>query len=115
MINLVQRFIITIAAACVWAGYLLAADAPRVISVQPNLDPPTAGIQEAIDSLGPQGGTIKLVKGEYLLRQSIRVVSNLTMEGAGEQTILRKGKQAGGKLAAPAGDQDRSLRVEDAA
>src|SRR5262249_27472898 len=37
---------------------------------------------------------------------------NLTIEGAGEQTILRKSKQAGSKLVAPAGDQDRSLQIE---
>lgn len=115
MINFLQRIILTIAVACVWAGYLLAGDAPRVISVQPIADSPTAGLQEAIDSLGPQGGTIKLVTGEYLLRQSIRVVSNLTMEGAGEQTILCRSKQAGSKLSARAGDQDRSIRVESAA
>jgi parallel beta-helix repeat protein len=92
----------------------VAQSAAKTISAQPSPDSPTAGIQEAIDGLGPQGGVIKLVAGEYLLRQSIRVVSNFTIEGAGEQTVLRKGKQTGSKLVASAGDQDRSLRVESA-
>jgi len=115
MINCVLRFIVLLAAAGAWASCLFAGESPRVIGVQPNLESPTAGIQEAIDSLGPQGGVVKLVPGDYPLRQSIRVVSNLTIEGAGEQTVLRKGKQVGSKLAARAGDQDRSLRVELAA
>src|SRR4029079_12882501 len=85
------------------------AESPRSISVEPNADSPTAGIQEAIESLGPQGGLVKLGPGEYLLRQSIRVRSNLTMEGAGEATVLRKSQQAGSKLAVRTGDQDRSL------
>src|SRR5436190_3778164 len=92
-----------------------AADQPTAVAVQPNSASPAAGIQEAIDALGPAGGVVTIPVGEYLLRQSVRVRSNLTIEGAGPQTVLRKGQQAGSKLAAPAGDQDRAVRVESAA
>jgi parallel beta-helix repeat protein len=104
-----------------WLTLLLlhakSADADQVtgiVAVQPNAAFPTAGIQEAIDSLGPAGGVIRLAAGEYLLRQSIRLRSHVAIEGAGAETTFRKNKQAGSRLAAKAGDQDRSIRVESA-
>ena len=74
---------------------------------------PTSGIQEAIDALGENGGVVTIPPGEYLLRRSIRVRSNVTLQGAGEETVLRKVAQVGSKLAAPADAESRSVRVQD--
>lgn len=78
-------------------------------------DSPTAGIQETIDALGENGGVVTIPPGEYLLRQSIRVRSHVTLQGAGEETVLRKVPQVGSKLVAPADAESRSVRVQDAA
>lgn len=75
---------------------------------------PTAGIQEAIDDLGRNGGVVTIPPGEYLLRQSIRVRSHVTLQGAGEKTVLRKVAQIGSRLAASANAESRSVRVQDA-
>jgi len=91
------------------------AEKSITIPVKPKADSPTAGIQEAIDALGPAGGVIRLQASEYALRQSVKIPSNVTIQGRGPETILRKGKQAGSKLVAPAENQDRSVRVESGA
>jgi len=75
---------------------------------------PTGGVQEAIDSLGPEGGTVTVPPGEYLLRRSINIRSRITLQGAGEQTVLRKVSQVGSRLAAPVAAEGRSLVVENA-
>lgn len=96
---------------------LLAAPAntqpSTTITVTPSTTSPTAGIQEAIDSLGPAGGLITIPPGEYTLRRSIRIRSNITLQGSGPTTVLRKVRQLGSKLAAPASKDDRSLRLEN--
>jgi parallel beta-helix repeat protein len=73
----------------------------------------TGGIQEAIDALPPSGGVVTIPAGEYALRQSIRLRSNVTLQGAGPKTILRKAKQAESKLAAVE-KGSRSVQVENA-
>ena len=96
--------VVFVAPALVGIGYIAAAnDKATAVAVQPNPASPTAGIQEAIDAISPTGGVVTLTAGEYLLRQSIRVRTNLTIQGAGPETVLRKGKQAGSKLVAAAG------------
>ena len=50
---------------------------------------PTAGIQEAIDSLPPAGGIVRLAAGVYPLRRSIFLRSGVTLIGAGAATVLR--------------------------
>ena len=78
-------------------------------------DSPTAGIQEAIESLAASGGVVTIPAGHYLLRRSIRVRSRVTLRGVSGKTVLRKIKQAGSRLAAPVAAEGRSVHVEDAA
>lgn len=80
----------------------------------PKSDSPTAGIQDAVDALPRNGGMVKLPPGQYLLRQSIRLRSNVMFEGAGTNTILRKPKHAESRLAAVAQQGSRSVQVLDA-
>ena len=102
---------LTSAAVLLLLSGQVLADAPRTVAAQPNPASPTGGIQEAIDSLGPSGGAVTIPAGDYLLRQSIRVRSNLTLQGAGEKTVLRKNKQFGSKLTAIA--TRKTALVED--
>jgi len=74
----------------------------------------TSGIQEAIDALGSEGGVLTLQSGDYLLHRAIVVRSNVTLQGAGAKTVLRRGKQAEAKLASKAAPDEVSVRVEDA-
>jgi parallel beta-helix repeat protein len=102
-------------AACTLVPATNAADTSPAITVTSNTNSPTSGIQEAIDTLGGKPGIINIPAGTYLLRRSIRVHSGLTLQGAGEGTILTRPKQTGSKLAAPATTEDRSLKLESTA
>ncbi len=98
-------------------GFGAAADAGArrqlgAVTVTPNATSPTAGIQEAIDSIGADGGVVTIPPGEYSLRQAIRIRSGVTLQGAGESTILRKNKQASSKLTAVMAGT--TAQVEDA-
>jgi hypothetical protein len=84
-------------------------------TIGPVASSPTSGIQEAIDALGSDGGVLTLEPGDYLLHRAIVVRSNLTLQGAGAKTVLRRGKQAEAKLASTAAPDEVSVRVEDAA
>ncbi len=95
----------------------VATDAPAqqqlgAVAVTPSATSPTGGIQEAVDALAPSGGVVTIPPGEYLLRQAIRIRSGVTLQGAGEKTILRKNKQFGSKLTAVT--VGTTARVEDA-
>jgi hypothetical protein len=54
----------------------------------PNL--PTCGIQEAINSLPKEGGSVVLEPRTYLLRASIVLRNDLTIRGHGRATILKR-------------------------
>lgn len=104
-------------AAVIFTSHGSAAEAPlKRVNVADFITPasPTGGIQEAMDALGGNGGTVTIPPGEYLLRRSIRIYSHVTLQGAGEKTILRKVKQTGSRLAAPADAESRSVSVVDA-
>ncbi|MCX7599598.1 MAG: right-handed parallel beta-helix repeat-containing protein [Armatimonadetes bacterium] len=49
---------------------------------------PTAGIQEALDSMRDSGGRVILGPGRYVVSETVRVPSNCILEGAGAATVL---------------------------
>jgi polygalacturonase len=51
-------------------------------------DSATAGIQEAIDRLPAEGGSVHLPPGRYLLRRSVHLRSNVRLRGDGPATVL---------------------------
>ncbi len=53
-------------------------------------DSPTAGIQEAIDSLPKGGGTVFIPRGVYTIRHSIVVGPDVTLQGEGNATVLQR-------------------------
>jgi len=75
---------------------------------------PTAGLQQAVDALPEKGGVVTIPAGAYVLRQSIHLRSNVTLQGAGPSTLLRKKKHAESRLAATARQGSQSVRVVDA-
>jgi hypothetical protein len=64
--------------------------ASPVLAVLPGAHPksPTAGIQEAIDSLLGQGGVVLLRNGTYPVRRSLCMRSGVTLRGEGAATVL---------------------------
>jgi parallel beta-helix repeat protein len=96
-------------------SYPACADNSASVTVNLNLQSPTAGIQEAIDSLGGKPGIVNIPAGTYILRRSLRIHSGLALQGTPNQTILTRPKQLGSKLSSSAGQGDRSLRVETTA
>jgi hypothetical protein len=72
-----------------------AAETPARVIVSAGSQTATAGIQEAIDSLPSLGGVVAISPGEFLLRRSIRIRNGITLQGAGEKTVLCRDKQVG--------------------
>jgi len=107
-----MRVLLAVLALCGGPAFALQ-DPPGDVTVVPDAKSPTAGIQEAVDRLGAGGGVVRIPPGEYLLRQAVHVRSGVTLQGAGEKTVLRKNKQVGSKLAAAT--QGAKAVVENAA
>jgi len=51
---------------------------------------PTAGIQEAVDALGPQGGVVFIPGGVYEISRSIILRSGVQLKGEGEHTVIAR-------------------------
>jgi len=49
---------------------------------------PTWGIQDAIDSLPEEGGVVVLPEGTFTLRQGLVLRDGVTLQGAGDKTVL---------------------------
>ena len=51
---------------------------------------PTAGIQEAVDALGPEGGVVFIPSGVYEISRSIILRSGVQLKGEGEHTVIAR-------------------------
>jgi parallel beta-helix repeat protein len=99
----------------VWLlAYGSAAAEPAVVNVADFADREsfTAGIQEAIDALPPEGGVVEIPPGTYVLRRSVALRPHVTLQGAGATTILTRDKEAVTKLREPAKKRDPAISVE---
>jgi parallel beta-helix repeat protein len=74
-------------------------------------DSPTAGIQEAIDSLPRRGGCVVVPPGTFLMKRSIHLRSNVSLRGGGAATLLRRPPQARSALARSAKPGDTEIEV----
>lgn len=95
---------------------LAASATPRAGSreVSPAASP-TAGIQEAVDSLPAEGGVVRLATGDYALARSIVLRSGVTLQGSGGSVrLLRRDPCVEVVLLADAREGDRRIRVADA-
>ena len=64
--------------------------AVRVATDFSRSDSLTGGIQEAIDSLPEQGGTVYIPAGTYVVHRTIAMRPNMKLIGAGRGTVIRK-------------------------
>jgi len=72
---------------------------------------PTSGIQEAIDALGKEGGSVRIPAGEWPLRQSIVMPSQVQLAGNGPATQLTVAPPKIVRLARNARKGSRSVHV----
>lgn len=74
-------------------------------------DSPTSGIQDAIDVLPKEGGTVLLEPRTYLLRRALVLQDNVTLLGVGRRSILTRGKQIATPLTKDAAKDDTVVTV----
>lgn len=88
---------------------------PGVVTVSSAAHPgsPTAGIQEAVDALPPDGGVVLIGPGIYPVRHSIALRSNVTLRGEGPSTVLLRPAPVRFELTSPspAGTMEATLRT----
>lgn len=72
-------------------------------------------LQAAVDYLaGLGGGTVEIGEGEFLMRDSLHLRSNVTVRGQGEKTVLRKAACAGSSLALDGDFGEEQITLKDA-
>lgn len=71
-------------------------------------------IQMAIDALPPAGGTVKLLRGTFMLKDAVHLRSNVKLIGLGESTILKRTKGYKSKMTIDADFAELKATVEDA-
>ncbi len=71
-------------------------------------------IQLAIDALPENGGTIKLEAGTFMLKDAVRLRSNIHLIGSGPETILKRADGYRSRMVDDADYAELKLVVEDA-
>lgn len=75
---------------------------------------PTAGLQEAVDYLKPDGGTVFLSPGTYKIRKSIVLFSGVYVTGSGEHSVIeRMDTCIQRKLSSAGKEGDREIMIGD--
>ena len=76
---------------------------------------PTTGIQEAVDALGPQGGTVFIPAGVYEICRSVTLRSGVQLKGEGEHSVIaRRDPVFQTVIAQPALTGQTQVSVQDA-
>jgi len=74
----------------------------------------TAGIQEAVDALPPEGGIVHIPAGEHRISRSIHLRSRVYVRGEGDHTVVRRRhKIFHTPLSQAASTGERKVAVED--
>lgn len=72
-------------------------------------------LQAAVDYVGNLGGgEVEIGPGEYLMRDSLHLRSRVTVRGAGEKTVLTKGREHRSPLAADGDFGEAAITLENA-
>lgn len=71
-------------------------------------------IQYAIDAIKKSGGTVILNPGTYIIEAPVRLCSNITLKGAGRETILKKTSGVQTRFVVDADYGELKLTVENA-
>src|SRR5215510_14618781 len=73
-------------------------------------------LQAAVDSVARLGGgTVRILPGTYLLRNSVFLRSGVRLVGSGAEAVLRKAPSVSNRLAADADWYDQEVTLVDAA
>ena len=75
---------------------------------------PTCGLQQAIDSLGPSGGTVTIPAGRYVLRRGVELSARVTLTGEGGRAILVAPRAYASRLAGDVAEGSDAVTVADA-
>jgi hypothetical protein len=79
-----------------------------------NPSSPTAGFQEAVDHLKPEGGTIFVSPGMYKIRKSIVLFSGIYIIGSGEHSVIERIDSCVQRPLLSEGRQgDKEIQVDD--
>ncbi len=70
-------------------------------------------VQEMIDALPPEGGTVFIPSGLYELKASVALRSDISLVGAGFTTILRHVDETKSSLAQDASEDQNQVVVTD--
>jgi hypothetical protein len=71
-------------------------------------------LQAAVDYVGNLGGgVVEIGPGEYLMRDSLHLRSRVTVRGAGERTVLKKGREPRSPLAADGDFGEAAITVRN--
>ncbi len=76
-----------------------------------NPDSPTLGLQDAIDALPEDGGTVLVPEGIWALRRGLTVPSHVTLRGSGPKTVLTRTAHVASRLLQTARAGDQLLQV----
>lgn len=71
-------------------------------------------IQMAIDAMAKTGGTVRLTSGTFEIIAPVQMKSNITLSGAGRETILKRGKGIQTRFVVDADYGELKLTVENA-
>ncbi|MEA2064658.1 MAG: right-handed parallel beta-helix repeat-containing protein [Gemmatimonadota bacterium] len=97
---------------------VLAGEAAKKINAKDFQDENsrTAGIQEAVDALPPDGGIVYLPAGTYEITRAVHLRSGVYVRGDGDHTVIaRKENCLMTPLAKPSMAGEKSVKVKDAA
>jgi hypothetical protein len=95
---------------------LLGQKTNKTIDAKDFFDPksPTSGLQDAIDHLKPDGGTVFLSPGTYKIRKSIVLFSGVYITGSGEYSVIERADSCIEKhLLSPGKEGDSEIQVDD--
>ena len=88
-----------------------------VVTVDPKAHPnsPTSGIQEAMDALPPEGGTVFIPAGVYAVRCPIFPKPKSTLRGEGEATVLVRPAAVTTTLTRDTAENSNDIHLDDVA
>lgn len=88
----------------------------KYIDIKDFYDPasPTAGLQEAVDHLKPEGGVIYISPGTYKIRRSVILSSGINLVGCGEHSVIERMDSCIQRLLLSSGKEgDTEIQLED--
>ncbi|MFW6039118.1 MAG: right-handed parallel beta-helix repeat-containing protein, partial [bacterium] len=96
-------------------GWNVTPAAAERVHVVPDENSPTGGIQEAVEQLGPEGGTVFIPAGRYQMRAPVYldyVNKPITLAGEGPATVLVAANEYQLTITESAGNEQRTVEID---